>query len=398
MRSTLLLALLVLPLALPAVNAAEGGGGFGVAPVDLRYGAVARGEPMERVISIQNGKDEPVRVELRATDEVGRWALPEDRALTLPARSTTEVPLQFVVPDDIPNGDHTGSLYVHFLPDPVLANGSSNARFAFAIRVNLSAEIGGPQELRLEAGGLYAPDTEEETPPRFHWVVRNTGNVRASPRVLAEVFRPDGSSVLQEPLVGPTLVPGTEENVTFRLQSALPRGQYVLTATLDVEGAANETAWFEVLEQGALRRSGTLDALLLYDVETHAQIHRIPFGRAAELRGPFTNTGELPVKVTLEGYVALEGAVVKEFTSRETTVDPGETAELRVLLNDLPRAGQYTITADAAYAEKVTPPRDAILILEGDGTQNNVPMGGLAPIALAIAACALLLRKRRSLD
>ena len=358
--------LLVVCSLLPLTASAQGEGAFGVAPTDVPFGTAIRGEPLHRLISLQNGKDQPVEIELKPGDETGAWALSTERNLTLPPHSTTDVDLEMRVPQDVPNGQYNGSIYVHFLPEANVTPGTSGAKLAFAVRVNLSVEVGGPQVLRLEAGGLFVPDTEESQRPTVYWTIKNTGNVRSTPSAIVEIRTVNGTFVATENLTGPTLPPGLAENVTFRLDATLPRGQYVLRTTLAPPGADNmmEEAWFEVLETGALRRSGTLGAFALYDVGSSTQTHRIPFGHTVELRAPFTNTGQLPVKATLRGYIVQDGKVLTQFVSLETLVDPGETVELKVLLPDLPKAQQYSLTGEVAYSGKVTPSQEAILILE----------------------------------
>ena len=400
MRAITLLILLTLIVAAFPLASARSEGAYGVAPVDVPFGDALRGEPLHRAIDIQNDKDQPVDIELRAVDETGAWALPLERNFTLPARSSREVALRMLVPADTPNGHYDGSLYVHFLPNSTVEAGTSAARLVFAVRVNITVDVGGPQRQRLEAGGLFVPDTEEGRAPTFHWHVKNSGNVRATPEAIVALRHADGTMLASERIVGPTLTPGSTENVTFRLHTTLTGGQYVLEASLAPPGDANvrEEAWFEALEAGSLRRSGTLGAIALYDVGTRTQTHRIPFGNTIEIRAPFNNTGEIAVRATLRGYVALDGKAIHEFASDELLVDPGESTEIRMRLPELPRAGQYLITSEVAYSGKITPPQDAILILEDVRTEPpraETPGGGWVVLLAGFVAAAAAQRHRR---
>lgn len=402
MRRIILPTLLLAAALAPPSGAAQGEGAYGVAPTDVPFGSAVRGEPLYRMLTLQNDKDAPVRVELRAENESAQWALPDERNLTLEPRSSHDVPLRMIVPADVANGRYDGVLYVHFIPNATIANDTSGARLAFAVRVNLSVEVGGEQVQKLEAGGLYAPHGEESTPPIFHWEVTNAGNVRAEPRVDVVVRRPDGTQVARESIAGPVLPPGLTQNLTFRLNTTLPRGQYVLEAALAPPGdpARKEEAWFDVVEPGALRRSGTLGALAFHDLGSRQETHRIPHGNAVELRAPFTNTGEIPVKAILRGYVTKDGQHVADLTSNELFVDPGETAELKARLPDLPTAGQYVVTAEIEYSGKVTPSQDAILLLEpSSAARERTPSPAwLVLVAAAVAAVAgawvAMMRKR----
>ncbi|MFA5862988.1 MAG: hypothetical protein WDA16_14955, partial [Candidatus Thermoplasmatota archaeon] len=76
--------LLVVCSLLPLTASAQGEGAFGVAPTDVPFGTAIRGEPLHRLISLQNGKDQPVEIELKPGDETGAWALPTERNLTIP--------------------------------------------------------------------------------------------------------------------------------------------------------------------------------------------------------------------------------------------------------------------------------------------------------------------------
>lgn len=386
---------------LPSFAQAQGEGSYGVAPSEVRFGSVVRDEPLYRAISIQNSKDHPVQVELRPDGELGGWALPAEANFTIPARSTRDVDLPLRIPADAPNGNYSGGVYVHFLPESSVASGTSGARLAFAVRVNLSAHLGGPQTVAFEAGGLWLRDIEEASAPTFHWQIKNVGNVRAAPTVDVAIRRADGSIVARESLVGDTLAPGLLQNVTFRTSTPLARGQYTLTASFESPSGATkqELQWFEALEAGSLRRSGTLEGLTLHDVGTGEQTHRIPASHAVELRAPFTNTGQLAVKAKLQGYVARDGQVVADLRSAEVLVDPGETTELRILLPKLSGAGQYQISAEVAYSGKITPAQEAILILEaappGSDGVRATPAAGAALGLVALAVCAAFWPRRR---
>lgn len=403
MRHTIFSVLLIATALAAPGSLAQDEGAYGVAPTDVPFGQAIRGEPLHRGLSLQNDKETPVRVELRADDETGEWALPEERNLTLAPRSTLDLPLRMLVPDDVPNGRYDGGIRVHFIPNATVAANTSGAKIAFAVRVNLSVEVSGTQVEKLRAGGLHVPNTEESIAPVFYWEVENAGNVRTQPTVLVVVRHADGTPVLEEGITGPILPPGLTENVTFRLTETLPRGQYVLEASLRPPGGPDdkEEVWFEVVEQGALRRSGTLGALTFYDLGSRQQVHRIPFGNAVELRTAFTNTGELPLKSTLVGYISQDGLHIADFASSEMLVDPGETTELRVRIPELPSPAQYVISAQAEYSGKITPSQDAILILEPTATTRDATPSPawllLVAGALAArgAACLTIAGKRR---
>lgn len=392
-----ILAALLLLLPLAASPAGAQGGGFGVAPSQLDFGDVVRGEPLLRVLDVQNGGDAPARVTILREGPLAESLRLDRDSFIVPPGSRIGLNVTLAA-DHMPNGRHAGGLVVRLAPEETVKEGGSGAKVALAVRVDVSALVGGPQRLDFRAGELQVGDGEAGGTIPVSLVLENRGNVRAAPVLQLRLSVPGGETVRDTTHNLANVLPGDSRNDTLRIPAPTRPGQYRLDATVRDGGIAIHLGprLVDVLEPGALRRKIDVGPLTTADLARNAN-HRLPAESPFLVQVPVRNVGEANAEARFEGVLLRDGALVRTLKSDAYPLEPGQTATLRLQQDPLP-PGTYLIRGEVRYDGRVTEERETVLTIEATSTpakDRSTPGPGMVMVVLSVAGLALLSRCSR---
>lgn len=397
--------LLLLPSAFADVEPARPA--IGVGPTSLDYGAIVRGEPVQREFVVQNMRDDSARVVIQPEGEMSEWlSSSAGWSWTMGARSQRTVNLTLTAPSEAAIGAYAGRARVSVHPERVRSPGE-DSEVGLEVPVDLTATVGGEQTLLLRVSGVSTQDTEAGRPLRFRIAVVNEGNVRAHPRVELVVRSLEGNVVLEDVRDFGPIRPGATEELALDPEN--PLAPATVTATVRIllgsEPIHEESVTFDIVEAGALRRKGVLGRLIASTFASEGSLEpasvpegaiRFREGQAATLHAPFTNTGELALEARFEGVLVRDGELIETLASDTLLVDPGESVDFSFLLEDGLPAGRYSFQGSVKYSGKVTPIAESILNVEPPVTPPLATPGpGPVLVVLALALAFALAQRRR---
>ncbi len=368
-RSLLLAALALLFALFPAGVLAVG---IGVFPVQIDLKDALRGSQYERTLTIVNQEDRDLEFSFTMDGEVGKWAAIYDPAnpsvpidkVAAPAQSEVRMPLKFSVPQDAPNGGHSGSIRI-------MGRGAANPEkgqtaVSAGVVAEVKVDVTGTQKLAGAVLDQSVDEAEVDQPPlRIRTFFQNEGNVKATPIIKLQVKNDKGTVVGEASFDKTTVEPGVAERIVSEWDhSGKPAGKYVAATTvmLGDEKIDEREVKFDIQPRGALTRLGVLDDLRL---ESPAQV-----GALAKVVGFFRNTGKIDTKAVLTAEVYRGSALTKVVESRERVVPVGELAILDLFV-EVPEAGNYSVRGKVTYEGKVTETKDLSFAVGLPGQQQQ---------------------------
>ncbi len=338
------------------VTLVEGLGGIGVSPSAIRINDAVKGGEYERTIYVFNPGTEVTDYSLEAIGENAGWVsffepsrpdTPIER-VTVADEGKASVMVRFNIPTDAANGDHEITINVISVPgEGQLANGKESI-VSLAAEVVVTITVTGEQILSGIFLGVTTRDVEAGYPLRLQVYFENTGNVVATPQIVAEIR---GSDTTEETVTFPAeakIKPGLQEIIAVEWDTTgkVP-GDYVATVTLSLDGEVIGTkdVEFAILPEGTLTRIGTL-------VDVAIEGSTI-VGNTVKVMANFVNAGEMDITAKFIGEIYIEGEFVDAFTSEEILVAVGKSQTLAsyVTLND---PGPYSIKGHVNYNGKLT--------------------------------------------
>lgn len=390
---------------MPAALADGGGheaGGFGVAPSDLHFGPVVRGEPVQRSIEVQNGADAPARVSLAREGALAESVQTTSESFVVGPRERLRIDL-VLVPKDLPNGPHEGAIVVTQAPQGNVQQGSG-VNVALAVRVRLGATVGGEERVDVRGGGLHVPDAEAGGTLAPSLVLENHGNVRAWPRARVTLATAQGEPLSTTEHELAPLLPGTTRNDTVKIPAPPAPGQHRVTFTLldrDRE-VVTESRLVDVAEAGSLRRRVEMGPIATADLAGNAN-HRLPAGKPLLVQVPVRNVGEADAEPRFAGYVLKDGDIVRTLRSEALPLLPGERGTLSILLDEPLPAGSYLVRGKVHYGDRVTEEHETVLNVEASpagaadspGADSTNPTPGAGATLALVAACLAAAAARR---
>jgi hypothetical protein len=218
---------------------------------------LAPGDAVDDHVAVSNLSEEPVTFAVYASDafttadggfdvlaanqspvEVGAWVRFEVEQVTVPARSSVDVPFRLTVPANTTPGDHAGGVVASLRTTAEDDSGAAlvvDNRVGVRIYLRVSGDLV-PQvvirNLRASYDGSLNPLSGGT--PTATYTVANTGNVRIAGTARVRATGPFGVAprTVDAPEIA-ELLPGDELSFTIELDNAQPTGRSYFTVTLD---------------------------------------------------------------------------------------------------------------------------------------------------------------------
>jgi len=394
-KTTWLTLILILTLSL-FLSQAEAGG-IGVSPTEITVYDAMRGGRYQKLIKIFNTIESPTTFLLNATGEIDEWVsfyIDENLTetvtnVTLASNSNQLIYVILQVPNEAPNGNYTGKIYVQTLPKKM--EGQTGTSVIISASLGVFIEVVGTQILGGNVRGISTIDTEVGYPLRIKVEFENTGNVEAEPEIRIVVFRDEteiDSFTYSKTQVKPGLrdIISVEWNTTGR-----DPGDYSAKVTVLLEGKVLEERQlqFKILPFGTLTRRGQLTAL---SVEGKPLV-----GTVLRIHATFRNTGLIDTTAHFVGEIYRDGDLIDVIESPDVLVEVGTEKNITSYLK-LTQEGTYMIKGYVFYEGKQTDVKELVIqvkVKQNTTDENNLLVAGFMVIAIGTAIPLLLLTRKR---
>jgi hypothetical protein len=403
-RTALALSLLMAAVLVVLASSATGAGaqgGIGIGPVEVKLDDALRGGEYLRTLTIINQRDSDLIFRFVKEGEAAEWASlysPDDPATPLdtipaPANTKTQVTLRIAIPDDAPNGEHTGRIRAQSVIGAEEGEEGTTG-VSIGVSTDLKVNVTGTQKLTGAVRDMFTNDVEVGYPLRINTKFQNTGNVKAQPEIRLQV-EDSTAAVVGEASYSDTTVDSGHIDVIESEWDTTGNdlGDYVAHVAVSLGGTKIHAAdlSFKILPVGTLTRQGVLEDLILENA---------PYpGAVAEITAHFRNTGRIDTRATFLGEVHHDSALTDTISTPERLVQPGEVVALEAFV-DVPDPGDYTIMGKVNFEGKETEVKE-LTFQVGDGG-GGLPIwawaaiGGGAIVVVALAAGAAWRLRQRS--
>lgn len=370
----------------------QSGQGLGVAgKVEIQDGQ--RGQTYHATLDVQNSDSTASTITVAKSGETGSWTTtqPAD-TFEIPANGRRAVDVAVAVPNDAPNGFHTGQLtFTSASKGTVTGGPGSSTSPGIGIRLNVT--VGGTATTILTWTAARAEDVPVGTPLRVLASLRNDGNVRATGTAEATV-RALGSEVeAARGTVSIEVEPGATREGLFVFDAALPLGQYLAHVSSTSPAGFERDVEFVVHPPGVVPKHGTLVALHHpATVET---------GRPVRLVAEFRNVGNQSIaqaKVSIEVFHG--ETLVAAVDGDPRVVSVGATGNLTVFWTPS-ETGEHRLVAKVAYDGYETPPLESTIgVRAATTTLLTEPwvLGGIIAALVMVILFLLFRRKKKKQD
>lgn len=407
------LAALIVPVTASA--AADDRDGFGVTPVRLDFTnpGLIRGGGSEGSLRIQNWFSEATEVTVTPQGPMADWITFDPAPpFIVPADSSRPLLVKVAVPENVENGDYSGLLKIRATgteqPD------GSGAAISVEVVPAIKIKVGGEQILRFAAEKVGIQDVNDGSAVALNADVMNRGNVASAPSFHILVKDAAGTTVVDKPVTGDAVAPGSRASQSIPLESALNPGLYTATATLmnAMDGTASfEKLEFRILPQGMIAGSDESQVSGEF-VGATVEPRNANVGEIAAVVAQFRNTGPVEIRdAKLTAEIFRDGRRVAVVTSDALRIPAGGMVDLEAFYTPT-ASGDHVANAYVTYDGFRTPVEEYAFSVAGDGSVDgarnantnangggqdggsNTPGPALALVVVGIGAVALMRRRK----
>jgi hypothetical protein len=329
----------------------------GVSPGIMEFKDLLRGGYSEQEILVSTSGAEELSVSVSARGDIKEWLSFDPPSFDLEPKSRFSLKAIVQPPEDVANGVYEGVISVVARPDVDVEGTGVTVGAAAAIRTTI--EVTDRETKEFEVMKIMTKDIEEGHPLEIHVVVRNTGNVRVTPRIHVDILDQMKQGVIKSTDYADTeLLPTVEGTIIIMIPTDdLKIGQYWarVTVYLDNSLMKEELLTFDLLERGALRIKGALNYVR---AGAWAEV-----GDLVEIDANFVNVGELITLAKARFEIFLNDTLREELFSEELQVGVGETLNLSTTYRPT-EPGRYEIKGVVFYSKKLTEEKTTILNVE----------------------------------
>jgi len=388
--SILMVILLLVSLqCLDTVNSA------GVVPAKITMSNLLKGSSYLRSIRIFGG-EEPIEYGLNATGDIETWvSFYKPSNLTEPIRNITildreEILVQFVIPEDIANGEYSGTVYAEILGVKEMEN-ITGSMVTLRFPIQVSIDVTGVQVLTGNVTGIKTRDVEVGQPLTIQVEFLNTGNVIATPLINVNITRagwPISSFTYSNSSV--YVDSGTSIDVDWDTTNREP-GSYtaIVTVMLGGNSLAEKELLFEILPRGTFTRKGEI-INLSYSGELSP-------GSMLIIQAEFKNTGQVETAAKFMADVYRDGTLIELLESVEEPIVNIQETYLFSSYLEIEESGNYEIHGYVLCENNKTAIQ--ILSFKVAWTLENVLTIGIAVLLVIVGiGVVYFLFKRRKLD
>jgi hypothetical protein len=363
---------------------------IGAGPSTLDFGKLTKGGYAENQITVSTAHDKDLQCTVEYAGDLKGWvSLDSGNEFVLKANSRKDVRVVIMPPLDVQNGKYEGAIYIKAAPQTTITQGAGLAVGA-GVRIGLSAEITGQEDVSIEVKNAVVGDTEVGYPIKVSLDAENTGNIRYTPRFQVDVFDMSGKKFLSGEYSDTPLLPTRIERIRFTLPSGnLPIGEYKAEINTYVQDNLldNQAVVFKILPEGSWSIAGKLEKIIL-------SANNVEADELVKVSATFKNTGQVPVKAKLKAEAYMGTKLVSALPeSDEMGVEPGQKAKLETYFTPK-KAGDYLIKAVAVFGGSQTESKKALLTVSEAEPEAGYSMYLIGGIILAVLVYILFFRGR----
>jgi len=226
--------------------------GVGLSPASVEFYNMTRGGYAERYLTISNPGEEMTEVRVSAEGGISEFLLFYPSIFNLTGNAYQIVMINASPPVDMPNGIYEGTVFV--VSRPLFEGAAQGSQLIVASGVSARTFIEvtdvETKEYTVETAMIY--ETEECRDIQINLAIRNTGNVRATPKANIMITSMDGSVTLQNyDFTGDVMLPTTLKSyflrVPYRIEQfkCIPPGDYKVTINFYLDGRQTESRYLD---------------------------------------------------------------------------------------------------------------------------------------------------------
>ena len=280
---------------------------------NLSY-SLAPGASFDDSVTLWNYSDDPIEFDVYATDayntkageftllnagetprDVGAWMKVGTSKITVPGKTSAQIPISLAVPAEATPGDHVGGI-VATSKTPAIDNGGNQVLLDRRVGTRIYLRVDGELDPKLEVERIDTTYHDALNPLNgsvdVTYTVRNTGNVRLSARQRVEVADLFGTAASRKLDDLPELLPGNAIVLHTRLNDVAATFRITSTVRLEPFSASDAVDPKELeafsRSEGAWAIPWTLLAIVVFLLAAAWGLAWWRKRRAARPRGPAT--------------------------------------------------------------------------------------------------------------
>jgi hypothetical protein len=342
MEKNLCLTILIILTILPLVSAAN----LGISPAKIAFENTLRGGYAEGSVSIVIDSEKPMSVNVEPVGDIASWINLSQTNFTVSKDTPQSLKVILNVPNDAANGNYTGYVRVKIHSFEEAQDGYMMGKIHSNLDLKTTIEVTDKEIIDCSVSMLQIPNSEKGDDVVLRMDIKNNGNVRISPEIIANIWDSSQSSIMQiDKFTSKEILPTVKESLNFRIKSDdLPIDQYwadIQVPKCEYSGLKT----FDILEEGSLNTKGVLLSIVANLNGKVGEISPVEVG--------FKNIGEKDVQAKFVGKVSRNGKVTKILESEEITVLRSEIEKFNLYFTPA-EAGEYVVSGRVIYDGKRT--------------------------------------------
>ncbi|MDD9952912.1 MAG: hypothetical protein OXR66_01085 [Candidatus Woesearchaeota archaeon] len=340
--------LILLTLALLCAPNAFAAGGLGLSPSIIQEAELVRGETYSYSIKILSNEETDRRVALSVSGDGATWIFLRDPAtnefvtepVTIPANEERSFYVDFILPEDLPNGRYEG----HFEVTQVIEESESTVNpVSLVVRSIYRLDVTGDERKTGTVPSMTVRDTESGQPLRIRYDFFNTGNVAFAPTADVTVKK-DGADVERFEREG--LMTRPDETLVQTAEWST-EGHGTGTFTADVTVKANGVAIGEDTLTFNIEPRGTFTA----DIFSGDPVlpEELLAGKLVRGYVDFHNVGKIDLTAKVQMEVFQNDELVDVIKGEESLVIPTKHKKLEFFFKPT-EAGDYVLKGKLLYS------------------------------------------------
>jgi hypothetical protein len=238
---------------------------IGVSPSKIWFNDTLSGGYAEQTLTVSTAGNEDLILKIEATGDIKDWVTfePDGSQILLPKKSAKPIVVSISIPDTAGIGVHEGSIMISTLYQGPEVEKVSGARFMPGLIVKVELTVTEEKLTGYKIKSASVGDVEQDSPIEISIDVKNTGNVKAMPRlnvtILDDKMREVGKT---GEYGGVAILPTTSKQFTIKISGeGLDAGQYYAKITPDYGN--EQVTPFQILQSAYHMANGSVKQFLL---------------------------------------------------------------------------------------------------------------------------------------
>lgn len=347
----------------------------GISPASINFKNVLRNGYAERPMTVTIDSEIPTEIEIETYGNTSDWINFSSETLSVSKGNPLRILVSVSPPSDVPNGNYSGFLRIKSSRLGNAQEGHATGIVIPTLDVYITTQITDQEILMCQASNFKVSNAEEGDDIILTLEMENRGNIKINPKTVLDIWDQTSTNlVLQKEFFPSEISPTRKEKFIFKIPSdELELGQYWMDASVP-DCYSSQTLTFDILEEGALYASGSLERIM---VEPWAEIDDI-----VSIAAIFQNTGEKALEAKFVGKITYKEKIVQLIESDESLFIPIEEQDIFQFYFSPKKAGKYVISGRVFYDSKRSYEQSTIL--------NVRPGSSILPVLKVIAYIILV--------